>query len=160
MTIKSIKRLCGVQKALPRIIKDAFLEGFSVSSKHYNVVSTTNSQRLEDLAAAYTATVLARIEAGWMDEAGAGIEFLKNVPLLIAKAAQRYVGLANAGDGHTCRWCGGTNCAHTAECPIKGLIDIVMIVAAKTDTDREIAREALANIAPLADIDDTIEGHE
>uniref|UniRef100_I2Q2Q8 Uncharacterized protein n=1 Tax=Desulfovibrio sp. U5L TaxID=596152 RepID=I2Q2Q8_9BACT len=74
------------------------------------------------------------------------VETLESDARLIGLAAHRTVGRADAGDGATCRWCGGKKFAHGDGCPVLVLMDIVMLVAAKTDDDRQISRNALERV--------------
>ena len=74
------------------------------------------------------------------------VETLVSGSLLVGRAAHRTVGRAGAGEMGSCRWCDGRKFAHHAECPIRVLIDIVMLVSAKSDEDRQIARDALGRI--------------
>ena len=66
---------------------------------------------------------------------------------LIARAANRYVGLSNAGDNLTCKWCEWTNHGHAPDCPTRCLIDIVMLICSGDEPNKNIARQALEDDA-------------
>ena len=74
------------------------------------------------------------------------VETLEDDARLIGQAAHRTVGRADIGDGATCRWCGGKKFAHAVGCPVLVLMDIVMLVSAESDEDRQNFRKDLQSV--------------
>lgn len=76
------------------------------------------------------------------------VEALEADAKLIGQAAHRTVGRSCGADGRTCRWCDGRDLAHHPECPVRTLVDIVLLIAAPNDEVRQCGRESLQGVGP------------